>query len=393
MNRIDIEKNIDVDYVKEILKELIKIQSINPPQGDGERKAAEYLIHEMKKLHLDIELEEIAPGRNNAVGVLKGIKSGSVLALNGHLDVVPANANEWQTNPFEAIIENGRVFGRGVVDMKGALASMMGAIKYLIDYKLKINGQLILSFVCDEESGINLGTKNFLKRHPKLDYAIIGEPTGLKIAVAHRGVLRFKITTLGRSGHASEPDKAVNAIYKMRRILEKIEIYNQQLSLRKHKILPPPTIAVSIIKGGTIANVIPNECEITADRRLIPGETKETAYNELKRILEEIKREEQDFNYHLEIKEYVCPGELKSDSQFLKNISDIYCNYFEVETPPIIGFKASNEQVLFLEEGVDTIVIGPGDIGLAHAKNENIEFSELVCAAGFYAYSVLNLLN
>ncbi len=378
-----IVKNLDQDYILNTLKDLISVESITSSEADGEKKAAILLIDKMKELGIETNFNEIVPGRANAVGTIAK-SNGPILALNGHLDVVPADKKSWNSNPFITYFENGKIFGRGTADMKGAIAAMLGAVKYILDNDLKINGKLLLSFVCDEEK-TNLGTINFLENYSKIDYAVIGEPTGLDINIAHRGVVRMTIKVSGQSGHASEPDKSENAIYKMNEIINLIRKYSEEISSKKHHLLPSPTIAVTKIKGGTNDNVIPGECQITVDRRMIPGEDSSSVLKELKTLLA---------GYDVDFKKTVdlIPGEIDEKNDFVFKLKELYKDYFR-SAPDLDYFRASCEQSLFLNKGIDTVIFGPGDISQAHTRNEYIEINDLMQAAGYYVYIIQELLK
>ena len=387
-----IDKNLDREYIQNLLVDLIRIPSVNPPEKEGEKKVALLLINEMKKLGLNTIYDEVVSGRANATGILNGRKEKPSLILNGHLDVVPANADLWENKPFEPVIKDGRMYGRGTADMKGALAAMLGAVKLIRDIQFKDNGKIILSFVCDEERS-NQGVIAFLEKGLKADCAIIGEPTDLQIARAARGIAVFKIRTTGKAGHSSKPKDSINAIYKMSKVLEKIQIYCDELENKKHDILPSPTAAVSIIRGGNKENIIPDKCEIIVDRRLIPGETEETAFYEISNLLNDIKSKDENFDYTIERlkKPFTLPGEVTLSNRFMKKIANIYSNYFQIENPPTVSFQASCEQTFFIDKGIDTLVIGPGSIKQAHVADEYVDLEQLFNAAGFYASCILNL--
>ncbi len=391
MNARDIEQKVDMTYIQNVLMELIKIESINPPKDGGEKKAAEFLAGKLQELAIDAEVHEVADGRANAVGIISGSNTGPTLVLNGHLDVVGANPEYWDNPPFDPVIRNRRIYGRGAADMKGAIASMIGAVKLIKEADISLKGRVLLSFVCDEESK-NLGTLDFLQRYPDVDYAIIGEPTSLNLVTAHRGVARFRIGVGGKAGHAGEPENAVNAVCLMNRIISALQDYQQIISKRKHRMLPSPTCSITTIRGGQTDNVIPDTCEITIDRRLIPGEDIEQVESELKEIIQGKAGIEED-GYTMERYIFVGPGELEPNRPFFSTIEAIYGDYFDVQNVETQGFRATCEQSLFIDKGIDTAVFGPGSIGQAHQANEYVEIDELRKAAGFYYYSVLSLLG
>lgn len=391
MNARDIEQQVDITYIQNVLLDSIRIESINPPKDSGEKKAAEFLAQKMRELGIHADVYEVACGRANAVGIMSGSDTGPTLVLNGHLDVVGANPEYWDNPPFDPVIKNGRIYGRGAADMKGAIASMMGAAKLVQEAGIPLKGRLLLSFVCDEESK-NLGTLDFLDRYPDADYAIIGEPSSLNLVTAHRGVARFRIGVGGKAGHAGEPENAVNAIYLMNGIISALKEYHETINKRKHKMLPSPTCAITGIKGGQTDNVIPDRCEITIDRRLIPGEDIKQVENELEEVIHEKAGIERDC-YTMERYIFVGPGELRPDSPFFCTIKNIYAGYFGVKDVETHGFRATCEQSLFIDKGIDTVVFGPGSIGQAHQANEYVKIDELRKAAGFYYYSILSLLG
>lgn len=391
LNKDEIYRNIDQEYIKYILSKLVQIKSVNPPVDKGEEIAAKFLVNEMKKLGLEVSLDKVDYGRANSVGIMKGSSEKPVIALNGHIDVVPADEKLWNTDPFKAVFKDGKIYGRGTSDMKGAIASMLGAAKLIRENNLKFKGTLMLSFVCDEENS-NKGIYNFLKKYSNIDYAIIGEATNLKIDIGHRGIMSIKIKTFGTNGHASEPDKFINAIYNMNKVIEEIINYSKKLKNIHHDVLPSPTIVITKIKGGEKFNIIPSSCEIILDRRWIPGETKEQIIEDLRNILENIKNNCDDFSYEIEKKEkpFCNPALLEKNNKFLTKTNELYSYYFDKRTVSFNYFRASCEQVFFLNKGIDTIIFGPGDVSQAHSINEFIELKELYDAAGFYTLCILN---
>ena len=178
----------------------------------------------------------------------------------------------------------------------------------------------------------------------------------------------------------------------MNKVLNSIQSYAKELKKRKHDFLPSPTIAVTKIQGGKKTNIVPSNCEITIDRRLIPGETKEEALKDLKDMFEEIKKDDTDFSYLIKVKKKPScyPAILEPNSKFLKEIKYLYCKYFNTKIDAFDYFRASCEQVFFLRKGIDTVIFGPGDISQAHTENEFVDLIQLYKAASFYAFCILN---
>lgn len=391
MEHEQIDKMIDMDYVQNTLMELVEIPSVNPPQHDGEEQAAIFLAQKLEELGCKSSVDTISSGRANAVGILARGEGGPTFVLNGHLDVVSAHEELWESPPFSPVIKNGCMYGRGTADMKGAIAAMLGAIKAVSESDIALSGTVVAAFVCDEES-TNLGTLNYLAKYPKADFAIVGEPTSMQLAVAHRGVARFRIRVSGKAGHAGEPANGINAITRMARVVNALEEYGELLRSKKHRLLPPPSCVVTMIHAGEGDNIIPDQCEIVVDRRMVPGESGDRVGRELREVIATRTDIPSDC-YTVEKYIDLIPGELDSESPFLKNMEELHSLYFGHGNHEPIGFTASCEQALFLREGIHTVVVGPGSIAQAHQVNEFIEIEELRKAAGFYAYCIVSLLS
>ena len=377
-------------YNINILNELISYNSVNPP--GNELPLASHILTTLDNIGLRSKLIKCSETRGSIISVI-GNPIGKKLIFNGHLDVVPAHGN-WKTDPFKAHIYNNRVYGRGTSDMKGAIACMITAVKKLIDDKFDFkNGQLILAFVADEEMH-NKGTLSILniEEMKKADYVIIGEPTSLNLNIAHRGTARFLIKVMGKSCHSSIPTNGINAINKMKKVLEAICEYDIELSKRSHDILPSPNISTVMINGGERDNIIPNLCEIRVDRRTIPFDTSESIFIELHKILEDIKSTDSEFNYVLEPYLYLGAGEIHKNSELVKIVTSVYKDCFNVR-PDILDFKATCEQTLFINQGIQTIIIGPGSIEQAHTIDEYIDIGQLNDAVFLYENIIKRILG
>ncbi len=228
------------------LVDLIRLPSQNP--GDGETRVAGYVAARCRELGLEVETPDAAPGRPNVVAWLRGRARRPVVALNTHLDTVPIS-DGWTADPFGGEIRDGRVWGLGAGDAKGQIVAMLGAIETLVRTGAPIQGDLVFTAVADEELG-SLGARAVVKGL-SVDYAVIGEPTRLRVGIAHRGSLRPRILVRGRSAHSSTPRLGVNAIFKMRKVLAALEAYCEGLDGRAHPLIGPPSGAVTLITAAT----------------------------------------------------------------------------------------------------------------------------------------------
>lgn len=375
-------------YLLELTKKMITFKSVNPP--GNEKELAEYLKKELESIGMTTYLEIIDESRANVIGRFGLKDSGKKIVLNGHLDVVPPGSG-WENDPFIPTVKDGKLYGRGSADMKGGIASMIVASKMLIDEGYDMNGELILAFVCDEELH-NLGTRTFLRNNVDVDYAIIGEPTDLNINLGHKGTARYNINIIGKPCHSSAPELGINSIYKMAKLLMEIEKYNERLNQKEHKYLFSPTVAVTVIKGGEKDNIIPDNCEIQIDRRMIPGESIQEVELEIYEILDKLKAQDEQFEYSIKRYIYLEPAEISDTSILIEACKDVYNRTFN-ESAILKGFMASCEQQLFLEKGIETVIFGPGSLKQAHIIDEYIETEQLYMASKFYANMVKEILK
>ena len=211
------------------------------------------------------------------------------LALNSHLDTVPAGPG-WRDDPFRLRAEGDRLIGRGACDAKGSVAAMVEAACLLAACRDRWSGRLVAVFVADEEVG-STGAKRFAAEHPGVDRIVVGEPTGLRIVSAHKGCLRPRIRVHGRSAHSGTPQLGENAIIGAHRLIGLLEAEDRRLRAIVHPLVGPASLSVTRIAGGLADNVVPDACELTIDRRMLPGESAETVLPEVEAILERAREE------------------------------------------------------------------------------------------------------
>lgn len=374
-----------------MLRDLIRIPSENPPGKEDE--IAEFVAEIMKKVGLNVELDEVLPKRPNVYGTLKAERTFATLVFNSHMDTVPVgNIEEWGIDPFGGDVVRGRIYGRGSCDAKGSLCAMIMATKLLNDLDFDLNGNVVVTAVIDEEVG-QRGTLRLVEKGIKGNFAIVGEPTSLDIGIAHKGNAYYEITVTGKSAHASIPDKGVNAIYKMAKIVNEIEKLHKRLKSKKHNLLGSPSISIGTIVGGTATNVVPEKCTITVDRRYMPWESGETAKKELEQIIEKLKKE--DPTIKVEIKKVVDAEALKTSEEepFVKCLKEAGKMVMKRNIRSL-GFPyATDSWILANKLGIPTVIFGPGNIEQAHRPNEFIEIDELINATKIYTLTAVGLLS
>jgi succinyl-diaminopimelate desuccinylase len=255
-----------------LLQRLLRINTENPP--GNEEPAARLLDEYLAALGFETELHEAAPGRTSLVARLRGAGGGRTLIMNGHLDIGPIGQG-WTKDPLGGQIEDGRIYARGVSDMKSGLAAMVSAARAVVRSGMAHRGDLILMPTADESSGGRLGMGHLVRtlRGLRADMAVVCEPTVGDVCVAHRGAVWAEVAAVGKSGQASRPASGVNAIMAMGRILRAFETdLAPRLAARTHAHLPAPSLNAGLVDGGVKANVIAERCRVVVDRRSLPGE-------------------------------------------------------------------------------------------------------------------------
>ncbi|MEM4311032.1 MAG: M20 family metallopeptidase [Nitrososphaerales archaeon] len=377
----------------EELQNLIRIPSRNPP-GE-EKNLALYLEKRLKDLGLDKELiAEPYENRPQVVARLKGSLGKPKLIINGHMDTVPeGDVNRWSFKPFEGVIKDDKVYGRGASDIKGGIASTLIALDYLLEKDIKLKGDLILQFVIGEETG-EPGTKDLLLNKKLVgDYGIVLEPTSLKVANAIKGLAWFHIKFIGKPCHASCPEYGINAIFKALSFCNKIESYSLKLKERKHKLLNNPKVSVTMIRGGVKENMIPESCLVSLDRRIIPNESLESVKREIEEILEGMKREDKDLVYECWIKGNYEPAEIPEDAE----IASVMRKNVELVTKERqlpFGLPAATDMRNFVNDAkIPAVTFGPGNLREAHSIDEYVEVKQLVNASKVLILTIKDLLS
>lgn len=358
----------------DILKQLVSFDTVNPP--GREEAAVIYLKSLLEPYGFECRVQTVDKNRANLIAVI-GDRSGPELMLNGHLDVVPAAGN-WKHPPFSVTEEGGRLYGRGVADMKGGIAAMCeAAIRVAVTGGPK-NGCVKLLFVADEECS-NLGIHRYFEEYQAGEWAVIGEPTGLAVSVAHRGVSRDFIDVHGVSRHAALPASGGDAVNAAAKVILAIEDLNRELQTVRHEVLPPPSVAVTMVQGYEKDNVVPGFVRLLLDFRILPGMGRER----VRQILEEGLKKRGISNFQIRSHFYMPGGALSADDDFAAACAE-ESNRIQKRRVVPCAFDASCEQCFLVERGVKTVICGPGDLAQAHTVDEYTEKKQVRMAADLY---------
>ena len=356
-----------MDELARLTAELVAIDSVNPslvPGGAGEAEIARFVARWLERAGLDVAALDPVPGRPSVVGIARGSGGGRSLLLNAHLDTVGTAGVE---APLSPRVEGRRLYGRGALDMKGSLAAIMLAGREAARRGLR--GDVIVAAVADEEAG-SIGTEALLARH-RADAAIVAEPTWLRLAIAHRGFVGAEITVTGRAAHGSRPERGIDAIVRMGRVLVGLEELDRLLrSATAHPLLGTGSAHASVIEGGQELSSIPERCVLLAERRTLPGETRADVERELAAILNEAGRGDPDFRGDVRVPFARDAYELAPDDPFVELVGRC------AGGPDIVGMPFWADSGLIAAAGIPTVLFGPGGEGL-HETEEWVELADL----------------
>ena len=347
--------------LESLLSRLVAIDSVNPsliPGARGEAEIGAFVAEWLRGKGLEVHRQETgSPGRENVIAVARGTGGGRSLLLNAHMDTVGVSG---MSAPFQPVIRDGKLFGRGAMDTKGALAAFMGAAAEA--RALRLRGDVILTAVVDEEYA-SIGTEA-VARSWKPDAAIVGEPSGLQIVTEHKGFAWFQIETAGVAAHGSLPDVGVDAILKMGKVLSALEGLGARLrASTQHRTLGTGSLHASLINGGQELSSYPASCRLDVERRTIPGESAESAESEIRHALEEIAAAEPGFKATLNCTFARNPMEARRDSAIVGALAE---QVRRVTGAPAVfsGMSGWLDSALLDGEGIPTVVLGPAGAGL-----------------------------
>ncbi len=365
----------------QLLSLLVAIDSVNPdlvPGGHGEGELARFVAAWLKRAGVEVTLQEVVPDRPNVIGRIAGTGGGRSLMLNAHLDTVGYAGME---RPLELRIEDGRLYGRGAFDMKGSLAAVMLAAAELATHPPR--GDVIVTAVVDEEFA-SIGTQAVVSAL-RADAAIVTEPTGLSVCVAHKGFVWLDIETFGIAAHGSQPDLGVDAIAKMGQVLVSIEQLDRALRANPlHPLLGSGSIHASLIAGGIGLSTYPDRCRLSLERRTIPGETPAIVEGQLRGILAGLAAHDAEFRATLRRGLVREPFEVAVDQPIVQTVIGQVCRLIGRE-PEVIGEAGWMDSALLAAAGIPTVIFGPGGEG-AHAMVEWVSLADLdICRQVYLA--------
>lgn len=361
---------IDENEALELLRDLIRIPSENPP-GD-ELAKAEYLKRVFADAGLEPRLEEVAPDRPNVI-VEFGAEAGPLLVLNGHIDTVPAGEG-WTVDPFGAEVRDGNVYGRGACDMLAGVAAMSAAALAVKRSGIELAGRLAVHAVIDEEVDA-LGSQHAAKT-VDADWVIVTESSAGRVEVFTKGQLNVEITFRGKAAHSSTPQLGHNAIHDAAAFVALVEAENEVAARNPHPEVGPATYTAAIVAGGTNGSIVPAECKLTVDRRLLPTETVADGEADMQRLLDRLAEERPGLDASIRPALLFPPLPPTEDGRVAAEIQAARTALYGVETG-LSGATGATDASWYGARGMDAVVYGPGACPTAHQPDEFVAIDEL----------------
>lgn len=368
------------------LADLIRINSINPAyeNGNPESGIAGYIERFFQERGMETWRQEVLPERPNLIARLKGRNPNRRVVLEAHTDT--ASITGMTIPPFDPVVKDNRMYGRGACDTKAGLAAMMHAVASIHRDGIRPECEVWMVAAADEEHSFRGVTK--LCEGLEAEAAIVAEPTGLRAVIASKGVLRWKVRTRGKAAHSSKPHLGVNAIVHMTSVIQKFEQSAAKLAAVSHPLLGPATLNIGVIHGGVQVNFVPDSCEIELDRRLLPGETASGVLAGYQEMLDELRMSDASLDVTMDVPMLVDEAlETAADSAVARTAS---CVLQEMGLDgELAGVPYGSDASKLARRGIPSIIFGPGSIDRAHAAVEYVECDEVLQAERFYRQFLL----
>lgn len=363
------------------LSELVRIPSVNPAYEGGVSEAGvvAWLGEFCRGRGLETWETEVFPGRPNLIARLPGRDPKRRIVLEAHTDTVSVKG--MTIPPFEPVIDGNLLYGRGSCDTKAGLAAMLHAMVSLKDEGFVPPCEVWLAAVVDEEYSYRGVVKlcEGLTAHA----AIVAEPTELRLVVASKGVLRWRIRVRGKAAHSSKPHLGVNAINHMARLILALEEDEASLATKVHPLAGAATCNVGVISGGVQVNFVPDECVIEIDRRLLPGEKAADALTNYQSLLDDLARRHPGLVAEMEPPMLTDEGlDTPVDAPPALLGGEILREMGLNGDPAGVPFGSDASKLS--RQGVPSLVFGPGSIDRAHGAVEYVEIDEVLKAEAFF---------
>jgi len=384
----DVLKKLDDSYTIQLSEEMIAIPSVT---GDEEALAL-YIKDKLESYGMEIELNYVSPGRPNLHGVLKGSKPGKRLDYNAHTDTVPAG-DDWLTDPFKAVIKDGKLYGRGACDMKTGIACSLNMLKAVADSGVEFNGELSFSGVVDQEA-TDIGAWAMMEQEKwrsldgvVLTYSYCGDETK-PIPLGLTGKVLYNINVKGKAAHGFRPHLGVNAVEDAARIIANLD----KLKLMEHPDFGTGTVCTLKTEGGykKYSVVVPESARFEVNRLLVPGETIQYTLDDMKRLVGSLGLKS-EVDVGVKPPKYE-PYTSSRNEPLMKMLHKAYEIVMGVAPLYEHAYGITNANIFQGEQGIPCIHIGP-QRGGAHQPNEHVKLEWLPPVSEMYTRIAMAYLN
>ena len=368
------------------LQDLVAIPSVNPMgRSDlpaaitGERRCAEHVRATLARLHVDSVL--VGSGdRLSVIGEVHARDPIDTVLIASHLDTVPVDGMEG--DPFDPVVRNDKLYGRGSCDTKAGMAALLAALERVLAHG-RLRRNVIIVGEADEEM-TSAGVTDVLAHlgQRRADWVLATEPTGMRLVTAHKGRASIAFEATGRACHSSDPDQGDNAILTLCRAALALEALHGELRGRRHALLGPGTLSVSVIGGGQAPNVVPHRATLIADRRLVPGEDEASVRAELARALAAagVSGAVRITELRME-KDALSTDDAHASVRACRQSLDA-CALASSPTTAAFGTDAGP----LAAAGMPGVVLGPGDITQAHTADEHVALAQVDAMQRFFEH-------
>jgi len=378
--------SINQQEIIDFVSDLIRINTTNPP--GNEYLCKDLIFSKFREIGLKVQTYEPVKGRTNFEGEIgKGKPS---VALIGHLDTVSAGGG-WKTNPFQAVLKNGRIYGRGASDNKGPLVAVWAAVKAFLRCSPSFKGKIFLVAACDEETGSEFGIRALIRNGFKVDCALVPDAGYIDQAViGEKGICRFEIECFGKEAHGASPYRGSNAIVPLAFLISALSDFGIDKKIDKN--FKPLTVNIGTIEGGSAANVVPAYAKVAVDIRYPPPVTLKEVENEITRYLSKTQQQFPQAKLKL--------NKVHVSTPHIIDISQNRLIQSFAQSAKMLGLDlkykttGGNTVAKFLvEAGMSAFCHSPSRIAVGHMPNEYVVIADLVLAARLYALTLIHFFN
>jgi acetylornithine deacetylase len=372
-----------------LLRDLVATPSVNPSLvagGAGEAAIASLVADHLRQSGFAVEVDEVARGRPNVVGIAEGREPGPTLLLCGHTDTVGVDG---MGEPFDPVIRDGRLYGRGAQDMKGGLAAMMAAADAVVRRAALARGRLIVAAVVDEEYA-SIGADRVAAAY-RADAALIAEPTDMALGIAHKGFSCAEVTMHGRAAHGSRPREGRDAILRMGRLLGALERFDRDLQGRKpHALLGTGSLHASAIHGGGELSSYPARCVLQLERRTLPDEPTDAALREVDEMIRALRAGDPEIEAETRL---LLARPAYGIAENSRVVSGVLRAAREVGVDaPRVGLTFWTDAAIFGAAGTPTVIFGPRGEGL-HGVEEYVQIDDVIACQRVFERWILQELS